>query len=277
MIAHQKTLRAPFCASGIGLHTGERAHVKVVPAPPDTGIQFHVGGRLIPARTEFVVSTRRCTCLGLDNARVDTVEHLLSALWGLGIDNAVVEMDGPELPALDGSALPWAESVLRAGLMDSAKPRQLLEVQETLGMRDGESWYVAVPGEELTLTCVTHFDHPLLGTEALTFHPEPQRYLEEIAPARTFGFISEVEALISAGLARGGSLDNALIIHEDRFSGELRLPQECLRHKMVDLVGDLALAGRRLRASITAVRPSHRGNAAFAALLADSENEHARH
>lgn len=263
----QTTLGGSVRVSGAGIHTGAQAQVTIHPADPHTGILFHAGGASFPASAACVVSARRCTSLGTDGVRVDTVEHLLSALRGLRVDNARIEVEGPELPILDGSALPWVEAIQSVGIAPQKAQGRPLTLTRTVALREGDSWLVATPSDRFTLTCVTHFDHPLLGTQADTFEDDPARYAAGIAPARTFGFFAEVQALLEAGLARGGTLENALIIYEDRFSLPLRVPDECLRHKALDLWGDLSLAGSRLCAAVTAIRPGHRANVAFAALL----------
>src|SRR5690348_3524419 len=246
----QTTLRGPFTVRGRGLHTGEPCTVTALPAAADGGVVFWLrrdGERVrIPALASCVTGTQRCTTLGAGEARLDTVEHLLSALAGLRIDNAEIEVDGLEIPALDGSALPWVEAIRGAGVERLPELGRVRELSQPVALRDGESWLVAAPSDRYALTCVTHFDHPLLGTQAVTFTEDPDAYAREVAPARTFGFAHEVEALRAAGLARGGSLDNALVIHEDRFSSDLRVPQECECHKLLDLIGDLSLAGGRM-------------------------------
>jgi UDP-3-O-[3-hydroxymyristoyl] N-acetylglucosamine deacetylase len=244
--------------------------VTVHPSAAGGGVTFLVDGVSIPALSRYVVNTTRATCLGHGTARIDTVEHILSALHGLQIDNAVIEVRGPEIPILDGSALPWVDAFRRAGVIDLDADDQPLRPMSPIALRDGDSWLVATPADEFSVTCVTHFDHPLLGTQAATFMADPSVFAAEIAPARTFGFAAEVEALRAAGLAKGGSLDNALIIFDDRFSADLRVPDECLRHKLLDLWGDLFLAGRRIQAAITAIKPGHRINAAFACMLAQA-------
>ncbi len=263
----QTTLRAPITMRGTGMHTGQHAEVTVRPAPPNAGIQFICGARRFPARASFVVNARRCTSVGEGDVRVDTVEHLLAALAGMRIDNAEICVAGPEIPILDGSALPWVDAIRKSGVETLDVSRHSLTLTETAALRDGESWLVAKPAGRFSLTCVTHFDHPLLGTQAATFSDDVAEFARDIASARTFGFAHEVEALLAAGLAQGGSLDNALIIYEDRFSSPLRMEKECLCHKALDLFGDLSLAGGLVCASVTAVMPGHRINAAFAALL----------
>lgn len=282
-LSSQTTLGAAFSLSGIGMHTGQPATVTVQPALANEGIRFACRSEESRPAVEFsalaasVVNTRRCTCLGTNVARLDTVEHLLSALAGMQVDNARVEVLGEELPILDGSGRPWIEAIRAVGVVELSESLSRFRLSAPIALKDGESWLVATPAESFCLTCVTHFDHPLLGTQAATFFDDPEAYAAEIAPARTFGFAHEVEALLAAGLAKGGSLDNALIVHEDRFSDALRVPEECLRHKVLDLWGDLSLFGGRigrLDAALTAVKPGHRINAAFAALLAEHVSEY---
>ncbi len=270
----QTSLAAPYSIGGVGMHTGAEVRVTVKPSRVNSGVHFVIGAARIPARASFVVNTRRCTCLGSGDKRVDTVEHLLSALFGLCITNAEIEVEGPEIPILDGSAQVWVKGLKAAGIVELDAPAPALHLNEPVALENVDSWYIAVPSDELFVTCVTHFDHPLLGTETITFVGSPEHYEREIAPARTFGFSSEVEALLAAGLAQGGSLDNALIIQHDRFSHKLRLPHECARHKLLDLLGDLSLTGERLCANVTAIRPSHQGNTAFATLLSNYATEH---
>lgn len=276
----ETTLQTSFEVHGAGIHGGVPATVRLSPAPPGSGVRFVCLPHTalpdlrepveIPALANRVVDTRRCTSLGAENARLDTVEHLLSALYGLGIDNARIEVCGPEIPILDGSALPWVERILAAGLVTQGRARVPLSLSRTVALSVGDSWLVAAPADRFSITCVAHWEHPLLGTLSATFAADPRLYAQEIAPARTFGFAAEIEALRKAGLAKGGTLENALVIYDDHFSDSLRVPDECLRHKMLDLWGDLSLVGGVLNARITAIKPGHRINTAFAALLAEN-------
>jgi UDP-3-O-[3-hydroxymyristoyl] N-acetylglucosamine deacetylase len=250
------------------MHTGSPSTVTIEPASADTGIRFRIGDQVIPASADLVVSTRRCTTLGAYNKQVGTVEHLLSALSGCGIDNAEIEVEGEEIPILDGSAREWVSAIEASGIAELGKPVVMHILTKPVALQVEDSWMVASPSDEFKITCVSRFDHPMLGTEVVTYRHNPRHYAEQVAPARTFGFIEEVEALRAAGLARGGSIENALIVFPDRFSSALRLPHECNRHKLLDLIGDLSLTGRRFRASITAVKPSHKANVEFARTLA---------
>ena len=273
----RRTLLASVTVPGIGIHSGEPVKATLVPAgEPGGGVVFRVGpgAQEIPARASNVTDTRRCTVLGSGGAGagVATVEHLLSALAGVGVTDCFVDVDGPELPIGDGSARLWVEAVGKAGVRDLAgawtgaepiAPREPILVPGA-----GGAFITCFPSDSLRLTVVIAFEHPLVGTQAARWDPAGgDDYASEIAGARTFGFIEEVEALRAAGLARGGSLDNAVVVYPDRFSTPPRFANEMARHKLLDLLGDLSLAGRPVVADIVAHRPSHRLNTEFARLL----------
>ncbi|GBC96665.1 UDP-3-O-acyl-N-acetylglucosamine deacetylase [bacterium HR16] len=263
----QCTLREAISVEGVGVHTGKRCRVTVKPADENTGIAFTVGGRWIPALAEYVVSTDRCTTLGADGVRVMTVEHLLSALAGTGVDNARIEVEGEEIPVLDGSAAPWVERFYRVGLQEQSAQRRRIRLTRPVSVMAGDRGIWAMPHPERLLITTVHYDHPLVGTQVAWFHLDKIDYLEEIAPARTFGFWEEVEALLARGKALGGNLDNALVIFPDHYSTPLRFPDEVLRHKVLDFIGDLALVGAQVEALFVAVKPSHTLNTAFALAL----------
>ncbi len=263
----QTTLRSEISHAGVGMHTGLQSRVTVRPAAQNRGITFIAGSAVIPAVADSVVNTHRCTCLGIGECQVFTVEHLLSALAGLEVDNAEIVVDGAEIPILDGSARPWVEALESAGVIELDEPARIAGLSAPVVLASGDSWLIAIPADAYTITCVTSFDHTLLGTEVVTYRQSPQTFASEIAPARTFGFIEEVEALLSSGLAQGGSLENALIVYPDRFSDKLRIPHECSRHKLMDVIGDLSLTGMRFHAAITTIKPSHRANVEFARVL----------
>lgn len=272
-LSGQRTIRRSVFVKGIGIHTGHPATVTIHPAEPNTGRVFITPAGRVKADYRSVSDTRRSTCIESKGASVRTVEHLLSALAGLEIDNCTVEVEGPELPILDGSALQWVEMLNSAGISQSDEPPKLLALDAPVSTRTGESWLTAVPADDLQLTVVTEWNHPLLGRECTHTQVTPESYTKLIAPARTFGFIEEVRQLLDNGLALGGTLDNALVIYPDRFSSPLRLPMECNRHKILDLLGDLALAGGRIQGSITAILPSHKANVEMAAALAQRSKE----
>ena len=266
----QRTLAAPVEAAGVGLHTGASVTLRILPGEVQSGIRFRrtdlEGKPEIPALVANVVDTDRGTTLGLDGARVHTVEHLLSALAGNQIDNAVVEMDGPELAAGDGSAKIFTDLITQAGIVDQDAPAKILELGSAVTVQDGDSRYVASPAEAYEVSATVRFDHPTIGRQFASAEIDAASFQREIASARTFGFLAEVEALRARGLAQGGSLDNAIVLTESGLHEgvTLRFPDEFARHKVLDIVGDLALLGGRLQAHVVAQRPSHRGNVALA-------------
>jgi UDP-3-O-acyl N-acetylglucosamine deacetylase len=268
-----RTVAASVKVEGVGIHTGGTARVTLSPAPAGHGVGFRRGGRFIPAKAFCVVDTSRCTVLGVDGVTVSTVEHLLSALAGLGVTDALVEVDGQELPIGDGSAQIWIDAIGRAGIREETTLGNLPALAEPILVTGkGGAFITAYPSDTFRATFVITFDHPLVGTQAARFDPaRGDDYARDIAPARTFGFIEEVEALRAAGLARGGSLDNAVIIYPDHYSVPLRFDNELARHKLLDLMGDLLLSGIGTlpAADIIAVKSSHQLNVAFAARLTE--------
>ena len=258
--------------SGVGLHSGAGASVRLLPAPSGTGLVFRRagGGQEIPALASNVSDTSRCTRLSAGGVEVQTVEHVLSALAGLGIDDAVIEIDGgSEVPAMDGSAAPFAQAILAAGLREQAESVQPIVLTQPVFVSERGSTIVALPSETLSLTVVLDYPRqPYLGTQAAIFDGA-QDYLTQIAPARTYGFLSEIEALRAAGLGLGASFENAVVLGETQYETPLRFPNELARHKLLDLVGDLALAGRPVCADILAVKPGHTLNVRLARLLSE--------
>ena len=270
-MSRQHTVGAAFSLSGIGIHSGKSSRVTVHPAEPGTGRLLRVGSATVPARADFVVDTSRCTVLGSGDARVSTVEHLLSALFACGIDNAVIEVFGPEIPILDGSALPFLDAIDSAGIVEQATDASVLTLDRDLDVVSGAATLKALPASTLTVEVNTLFDDWPDGTAAISWKAGPHavaEYRSTVAPARTFAFRQEVEALLRAGLAKGGSLDNVLIVSPpDGFSSPLRVRAEWCAHKLLDVLGDLALAGGQLEMTIHALRPGHRANTRLAAEL----------
>jgi UDP-3-O-[3-hydroxymyristoyl] N-acetylglucosamine deacetylase len=251
-------------AQGLGLHGGRPARVTLWPAAPGAGIAFacRAGGRRveIPADVDHVVATRAATTLGCDGARVATVEHLLAALHGLGVDDARIEVEGGEVPALDGSAAGFVCLLRAAGLRAHGPPVQPLALREPVEVRSRVGLARAEPAPELRIACAIAFAHPALRCQRVEFAAlGPQRFARELAPARTFGFLSDAAALRAAGLARGASPANALVFDDCGIvaPGRLRWPDEAARHKALDLLGDLALLGRPLRAALHVERAGH--------------------
>jgi UDP-3-O-[3-hydroxymyristoyl] N-acetylglucosamine deacetylase/3-hydroxyacyl-[acyl-carrier-protein] dehydratase len=275
----QTTILEPAVLDGIGLHTGNPSRITFRPAPANTGIRFFredlPGIPMIPARLNFVVATVRGTNLGLGDAKVHTVEHVLAAITGIGIDNVDVSVNSNEPPAMDGSALPFAKALLKAGLQRFPdQPKRALRLPGEVVYEDRGSRYRAVPSEWFSVKATILHDHPLIPSLEMDFRFDPGAFLSDVAPARTFCFEHEVAFLRSQGLAQGGSLDNAIVVGRDRIltnSNGLRFPDEFVRHKALDLIGDLALIGRSLfHMRVEAVRPGHAHNIEFAMRLRDA-------
>lgn len=266
--AQQTTVARVVTETGVGLHSGERTAVRLLPAEADAGIVFvSDSGVEIPATVEHVVSTDRCTTLGIGDARVSTVEHILGTLYAMGIDNVRVAMEGPEVPACDGSALEWVSRVREAGRRRLEKARHVRAVARVVWVGEEDWWAMALPARGLSVAVAVEFAGTVVGRQAVWAALTERSFVSELAPARTFAFTHELEALRAAGLARGGSGENAFTVGPEGYSGPLRFEDEVVRHKALDLVGDLALCGHRFRGQVVAVRPSHRANVVLARAL----------
>jgi UDP-3-O-[3-hydroxymyristoyl] N-acetylglucosamine deacetylase len=263
--AWERTLKAPIGCVGIGLHSGTRISLMLRPAAPGHGIVFRRTdlSRDIPARFDRVVDTRLATVLADErwaSARVGTVEHLMAALAGTGIDNALIELDGPEVPALDGSAAPFVFLLDCAGTVEQPAPRRTIQIRRPVRVTDGGAFAELRPGAPgLDLAVSIDFAAAAIGRQALSLRLTPDSFRRDIARARTFTLMEEVEHLRAAGLAQGGSLDNAVVVDQARVlnPGGLRMPDEFARHKLLDVIGDLALAGAPIAGRFIAHRPSH--------------------
>src|SRR4029079_6380691 len=268
----QRTLKNPIKTTGVGVHTGARVEIVLRPAAPDTGIVFHrvdlPEAVSIPADALHVGDTRLSSTLKHDGASISTVEHLMSALAGLGIDNLHVDVAGPELPIMDGSAGPFVFLLQSAGIVEQAAPKRYLRVRSPVEMRDGDKWARFDPFHGFKLDFTIDFPHPVFGTENphVVVDFAEHSYVKEVARARTFGFMQDVEAMRSAGLALGGSLQNAIVLDETRVLNTegLRYDNEFVKHKVLDAIGDLYLLGRPLIGQYTAFKPGHTLNNARA-------------
>ena len=258
---YQKTIKNPFELEGIGLHTGKKCSVKILPAKENTGINFvrvDLKDRVvIPAHFTKVVSTQRSIVLGVNNCKISTPEHLLAAALGLGIDNLLIEVHGQEIPALDGSSQIFVQKLINAKIVTLDAPRQHITISESIWVTDKGSHVIAFPDRELKITYIADFPHPLIGTQYFEYSLNEGNFPADIAPARTFGFWEEIKSLWDRHLALGGNLENAIIIKKDCFSTPLRFEDEIVRHKCLDLIGDLALLGVNLKAHIFAIKSSH--------------------
>lgn len=264
-VVQQQTLRDAVRFTGVGLHSGNRVTMAFLPAAPNTGIRFRRtdldGQPELEARVEYVIDTTRSTSLGKGNVRIHTVEHVLATLAGFGIDNAVVELDSNEPPVTDGSAREFSRMVESAGIVPQGEARETVSVSEPIELQCGETFMAVFPHDRLKLTC-TSTDRGGRYTQFRSLEVTPESWKRDLAPARTFCFFEEIEALIRNGLIKGGSLENAVVIRDDAVltTEPLRFPDEFVRHKLLDVLGDLSLLGRPLAGHVLAVRPSHAAN-----------------
>lgn len=302
MSSKQRTIKSPIHLQGVGLHTGAVVNLSILPAPENHGYKFQrmdlPEQPIIKADPDLVVNTQRGTTLEQNGARVHTTEHVLSAIYGCKVDNALIQIDGPEIPIMDGSAWPFVQALEKVGYEEQNAERQYLTLTENVTYEDGEKGIemLAVPtdGGEFRLTVMVDYNSPILGTQHAHMY-QLNHFVEEIAKCRTFVFLRELEVLAKNGLIKGGSLDNAIVMVDQPYSDQqikdilkllgkedlevkvegigvlntikLQYENEPARHKLLDIVGDLALVGRFIRGHILAARPGHYGNVEFAKIL----------
>ncbi|MFB6258713.1 MAG: bifunctional UDP-3-O-[3-hydroxymyristoyl] N-acetylglucosamine deacetylase/3-hydroxyacyl-ACP dehydratase [Flavobacteriales bacterium] len=307
----QRTVRESITLSGVGLHTGENVELTIHPAPGEHGYKFKRidldDAPVIPANVDHVVSTDRGTTLGKGNVRVSTTEHVLAALYGMQVDNALIEVNGPEVPIMDGSAAPFVQGIDGVGYEELEAEREYFVLRENITYEDPERdiEMLAVPSEDFRITVMVDYHSPVLGTQHASMY-NISEFKDEIASCRTFVFLSELEELAKSGLIKGGDLDNAIVMVEREVSreylqelahmlgrdekleevkvkgigilnnSELKYQNEPARHKLLDIVGDLALMGRPVKGHILAARPGHVGNVAFSKLLKEKIQEEAK-
>ncbi|MDX1763475.1 MAG: UDP-3-O-acyl-N-acetylglucosamine deacetylase [bacterium] len=264
---YQRTIASPITCAGIGLHSGLKVKMAILPAPEDTGVVFCRVDRKnrleIKAAAENVVDTSLNTTLGKGKVLVRTAEHLLSALAGLGIDNVIIELDGPEVPIMDGSAASYIYLLTSAGIRRQGKLQRFIKILEPIEVKEEDRVAALYPSDTPEITCEIDFDHPLLKTQRYHYQASENAFVRDIARARTFGFLKEVEYLQSKGFARGGSLDNAIVIGDYRIlnSDGLRFTDEFVRHKILDAIGDLSLVGLPVIGHMLSVKSGHAMNA----------------
>ncbi len=264
----QRTIAEPVSFSGIGLHTGSLTTVTFKPAGPNTGIVFYRvdldGKPAIPADIDHVVDVSRGTTIGIGDVRVHTIEHSMAAMVGLGIDNLVIEVDAPEIPNGDGSALPVMSTLLRAKLVEQDAERKYITVDRPVYYRQDDVTLNILPSDELRVTMTIAYDHVAIGTQYATFTITEKTFREQLAPARTFCFLREVRMLQDQGLIMGGSLESAVVIGDDTIlNDDLRFPDEFVRHKILDLLGDMYLLGRPVKGHVIGVKCGHEKNVMF--------------
>jgi UDP-3-O-[3-hydroxymyristoyl] N-acetylglucosamine deacetylase len=257
----EQTIRGAVECSGIGLHSGVSVHMRIVPASPGSGIVFRrtdLDNFEVEATGRNVAKVSYATSLMKKGVLISTTEHALSAFVGMGLDNAVVELDNLELPILDGSALPIVEMVQRVGLRQQKRLRQYLRVLKPVEVREGEKFVGVYPAESFSVCYTINFPHPLIGDESISVDLSRGDYVRDIAPARTFGFLEEAKALRNMGLIRGASEENAIVLTPDGIqNGPLRFDNEFVRHKVLDLIGDLSLIGHQVLGRVVADRAGH--------------------
>ncbi|WP_371373556.1 UDP-3-O-acyl-N-acetylglucosamine deacetylase [Thalassotalea aquiviva] len=262
----QRTIKQNVSTTGVGLHKGEKVQITLRPAPANTGIIFrrvdlnpHVD---IPARPEAVGETTLCTCLvNEQGVQVSTVEHLLAALAGLGIDNLIVEVDSPEIPIMDGSSLPFVYLIQSVGIEDVNAPKKFLRIIKTIRVEEGDKWAELRAHEGFKVNFAIDFDHPVIANTAQTMSMDlsSHSFIKEISRARTFGFMKDIEYLRSHNLALGGSLENAIVLDEYRMLNpdELRYDDEFVKHKILDAIGDLYMSGVSILGELNAYKSGH--------------------
>lgn len=267
----QKTLKESVSLSGIGLFTGAKATVTIHPARAHTGIIFQrtdlPGKPQLIADLDHVVSTPRCTILGNHKFTIHTVEHILAALSAMGIDNAILDISGPEVPIMDGSSEPFVEAILKGGIATLDKERRVFSLNCPVSWSKGDVHLVALPAKEFRISYTLHFpESAILSSQYFSSAINPQSFAEEIATCRTFCLYEEIAPFIESGLIKGGGLDNAVIIKNDVVINPdgIRFPDEMVRHKVLDLIGDLSLIAEPFNAHIIAIRSGHASNVAFA-------------
>ena len=268
----ETTVQRPVEAKGVGLHSGVPVTIRILPAPPSTGIVFlrtDLDNFSVPASWRYVARVSYATSLMRQGVLISTTEHLLSVFYSMGLDNAFVEIDNLEVPILDGSGRPYVDLLCAAGLKSYRRRKRYLRIRRPVTVEAGSKRITILPADRFLLTCDVYYDHPLIRHQSLDLEVTPERYAQEIAPARTFGFAHELDQMRDMGLIRGAALSNAVCFDRDRVVNPegLRFPDECCRHKALDLIGDLALIGKPLLGHVIAERAGHAMHTALVARI----------
>ncbi len=275
-LIQEQTIRSAVECSGVGLHSGAPVSLRILPAPANTGIVFRrvdLEGFEVEAISRNVARVSYATSLMKKSVLISTTEHLLSAFIGMGIDNAIVELDNLELPILDGSARPFVDLIRRAGVRKQRRPRTYIRIRRALELREANKFIAVYPADTYSVSYTINFPHPLIGRETFTLDLTNGQYVSGIASARTFGFLHEAEAMRQQGLIRGASKENAVVLTRDGVvNPPLRFADEFVRHKILDLIGDLALIGRRILGNIVADRAGHAMHTALVSRLLRDES-----
>ena len=261
LLKHEQTIRAAVECAGVGLHSGAPVHMRLLPAPAGSGIVFRrtdLDGFELEATGRNVARVSYATSLMKKGVLISTTEHILSALVGTGIDNAIVELDNLELPILDGSARPFVDLINRVGIRKQRRPRTYLRIRRELELREGDKFIAVYPDDRYSVSYTINFPHPLIGKETFCVHLQNGNYLRDIASARTFGFREDEKAMRNMGLIRGASSENCIVLTRTGVENPpLRFDDEFVRHKVLDLIGDLALVGKQILGNVVADRAGH--------------------
>lgn len=265
---HQKTIKVPVMCQGISLHLGIMAKIKFLPANTNSGIYFIHNGEKITVDAENVSNTSRGTSL----KNISTVEHLLAAVYSLGIDNLEIQIEGNEIPALDGAALSFIKILESAGITEQGAQKEYIIIKKPLSIKEAASEISIEPASHLIIEAEIDYPNSIVGFQHASFDEEKDYFENEIAPCRTFGFMSEVKELWKNNLAKGASFDNAIAILDNGYSSPLKFPNELARHKILDIMGDIALAGKRIKGKIISKKGSHRLNIELVKAIKENEN-----
>ncbi len=275
---NQRTIARNVALSGTGVHSGKKTNLTIRPAQENHGIKFKrvdlPGTQDIPALFKLVVDTSLATVLGTNGAIVSTIEHLMASFAGLGIDNALVEVDDYEMPIMDGSAREFTQALSAAGVVEQERPKHFIIVKKPIEVTEGDKFVRVLPEPCFRISCSIDFDHPLIGVQELTYDRAKNNFEQEISRARTFGFIKDLELLKKFSLGKGGSLDNAIVIDNDKIlnEGGLRYPDEFVRHKLLDSLGDFSLLGMPIQGHIITHKSGHTLNHLFIKKFLDEKD-----
>jgi len=265
-MSFQKTIKSEISISGVGIHTGKKINIRLIPAKRDTGIVFYRTDKGLPikAKLPFVVDTSLATTIGIDGVKIRTVEHLLATLYAFGITNLIIEIDGSEIPVMDGSAIDFARVILKTGIAKQGKTTPSLKITKPVFYEEARSKIIAKPYKGFKITYKIFYEHPLILEQSLSMEINEQNFLSDIAPARTFGFLKDIQYLLQNGFARGGSLENALVLDEKGIvGGKLRYRDEFVRHKILDAIGDLSLLGYPVKGHFIIEKGGHTAHINF--------------
>jgi UDP-3-O-acyl N-acetylglucosamine deacetylase len=256
----QKTIKKTCQISGLGLHSGKKVNLTLLPAPVNTGIIFirtDCGEQKIPSIPSSLSATNRATILEKKGCRIITPEHLLATLYGFQIDNLFIKLDAEEVPIMDGSALSFIKVIQKAGIQELAQEKKIASIKKPFLVKKENKSVIALPCSNFRVTFILEYPQSFIGTQIASFDLTPEKFCQEIGPARTYGFYEEVEELRKKGLIKGGSLDNAVVITKDSYLNELRYPNELVRHKILDLIGDLSILGTEINGHFIGIKSGH--------------------